>query len=133
MAGEAGAVVVSGAEPITVSAEEDDNEEELITETTAGSVAKESADATSEIDELVEAAEVDDELEEEVEDEESPAFLLARFLGSFFSLSVGSLFSFLERLLLPPVEVNALSFDLVIALVASISSNNFINVTEKGA
>ena len=68
-----------------------------------------------------------------MEDEESPAFLLARFLGSFFSLFVGSLFSFLERLLLPPVEVNALSFDLVIALVASISSNNFINVTEKGA
>ena len=133
MAGEAGAVVEGGAEPITVPAEEDDNEEELMMETAAGSVAYGSAEATSEIDELVEAAEVDDELEEEVEDEESPAFLLARFLGSFFSLSVGSLFSFLERLLLLSVEVNALSFDLVIALVASISSNNFISVTEKGA
>ena len=125
--------MVGGAEPLTVSAEEDDNEEELMMETAAGSVAYGSAEATSDIDELVEAAEVDDELEEDVEDEESPPFLLARFLGSFFSLSVGSLFSFLERLLLPPVEVNALSFDLVIALVASISSNNFINVTEKGA
>ena len=133
MAGEAGAVVEGGAEPITVPAEEDDNEEELMMETAAGSVAYGSAEATSEIDELVEAAEVDDELEEEVEDEESPAFLLARFLGSFFSLSVGSLFSFLERLLLLSVEVNALSFDLVIALVASISSNNFISVTEEGA
>ena len=88
MAGEAGAVVVGGAD-ITVPAEEDDSDEELIMETAAGSVAYGSAEATSEIDELVEAAEVDDELEEEVEDEESPAFLLARFLGSFFSLSVG--------------------------------------------
>ena len=38
MAGEAGAVVVGGAD-ITVSAEEDDNDEELIMETAAGSVA----------------------------------------------------------------------------------------------
>ena len=67
-----------------------------------------------------------------MEDEESPAFLLARFLGSFFSLSMGSLILLLERLLLSPEEVNALSFDLVIALVASISSNNLINVTERG-
>ena len=35
MAGEAGAVVVSAAGPITVPAEEDDNEDELIMETTA--------------------------------------------------------------------------------------------------
>ena len=133
MAGEAGAVVVGGAEPITVPAEEDDNEEELITETTAGSVAKESADATSEIDELVEAEEVDDELEEEVEDDESPAFLLALFLDSFFSLSMGSLFSLLDRLLFSPEEVNALSSDFIIALEASISSNNLNNVTEKRA
>ena len=133
MAGKAGAVVVGGAEPITVSAEEDDNEEELMMETAAGSVAYGSAEATSEIDELVEAAEVDDELEEEVEDEESPAFLLARFLDSFFSLSMGSLFSLLERLLFSPEEVNALSSDFIIALEASISSNNFNNVTEKRA
>ena len=133
MAGEAGAVVVSGAEPITVSAEEDDNEEELITETAAGSVAQESAEATSEIDELVEAEEVDDELEEEVEDDESPAFLLALFFDSFFSISMGSLFSLLDRLLLTPEEFNALSSDFIIALEASISSNNFNNVTEKRA
>ena len=68
-----------------------------------------------------------------MEDEESPAFLLARFLGSFFSLSMGSLFLLLERLLLSPEEVNALSSDLVIALEASISSSNFNNVTGKGA
>ena len=133
MAGEAGAVVVGGAEPITVPAEEDDNEEELITETAAGSVAKESADATSEIDELVEAVEVVDDPEEEVEDDESLAFLLALFFDSFFSLSMGSLFSLLDRLLLSPEEVNALSSDFVIALEASISSNNFNNVTEKRA
>ena len=82
MAGEAVAVVVGGAEPITVPAEEDDNEEELMMETAAGSVAYGSAEATSEIDELVEAAELDDELEEEVEDEESPA-------GQFFLIVCG--------------------------------------------
>ena len=67
-----------------------------------------------------------------MEDEESPAFLLARFLDSFFSLSMGSLFSLLERLLFSPEEVNALSSDFVIALEASISSSNFNNVTERG-
>ena len=38
MAGEAGAVVVGGAD-ITVPAEDDDSDEELIMETAAGSVA----------------------------------------------------------------------------------------------
>ena len=131
MAGEAGAVVVSGAEPITVPAEEDDKEDELITETTAGSVAKESADATSEIDELVEAVEVVDDPDEEVEDDETLAFLFALFFDSFFSLSMGSVISFLDRLLFSPEEVNALLSVFIAALEASISSNNFNKVTEK--
>ena len=67
-----------------------------------------------------------------MEDDDSPAFLLARFLDGFFSLSMGSLFSHLERLLFSPEEVNALSSDFVIVLEASISSSNFNNVTEKG-
>ena len=133
MAGEAGAVVEGGAEPITVPAEEDDNEEELMMETAAGSVAYGSAEATSEIDELVEAEEVVDDPEEEVEDDELLAFLLALFFDSFFSLSMGSLFSLLDRLLLSPEEVDALSSVFIIALEASISSNNFNNVTEKRA
>ena len=131
MVGEAGAVVVSATGPITVPAEEDDNEDELIVETTAGSVAKESADATNEIDELVDAAEVVNDPDEEVEDDESLAFLLALFFDSFFSLSMGSVISFLDRLLLSPEEVNALSSVFIVALEASISSNNFNNVTEK--
>ena len=66
-----------------------------------------------------------------MEDDESSAFLLARFLDCFFSLSMGSLFALLERLLFSPEEVNALSSDFVAALEASISSSNFINVTER--
>ena len=131
MAGGAGAVVVSAAGPIMVPAEEDDNEEELIVETTAGSVAKESADATSEIDELVDAVGVVDDPDEEVEDDESLAFLLVFLFDCFFSLSVGSVISLLDRLLFSREEVNALSFVFIAALEFSISSNNCTKVTEK--
>ena len=85
----------------------------------------------SEIDELVEAAEVVDDPDEEVEDDESLAFLLGLFFDSFFSLSMGSVISFLDRLFLSPEEVNALSSVFIAALEASISSNNFNKVTEK--
>ena len=68
-----------------------------------------------------------------MEDDELLAFLLALFFDSFFSLSMGSLFSLLDRLLLSPEEVDALSSVFIIALEASISSNNFNNVTEKRA
>ena len=68
-----------------------------------------------------------------MEDDESPAFLLALFFESFFSLSMGSLISFLDRLLLSPEEVDVLSSVFITALEASISSNNFNNVTEKRA
>ena len=133
MAGAAGAVVVTVAGTITVPAEEEDSEEELMVETTAASVANESADAESDVDELVDVLEVVEDAEEEVEDDESLVFLLALFFDSFFSLSMGSLISFLERLLLSPEEVDVLSSVFIIALEASISSNNFNNVTEKRA
>ena len=133
MAGAAGAVVVTVAGTIKVPAEEEDSEEELMVDTTAASVANESADAESDVDELVDVLEVVEDAEEEVEDDESLVFLLALFFDSFFSLSMGSLISFLERLLLSPEEVDVLSSVFIIALEASISSNNFNNVTEKRA
>ena len=131
MAGAAGAVVVTVAGTITVPAEEEDSEEELMVGTTAASVANESADAESDVDELVNVLEVVEDAEEEVEDDESLAFLLVLFFVCFFSLSMGFVISLHDRLLFSPEEVNASSFAFVAALEASISSINCNNVTEK--
>ena len=131
MAGAAGAVVVTVAGTIKVPAEEEESEEELMVDTTAASVANESADAENNVDELVDVLEVVDDVEEEVEDDESLTFLLVLFFVCFFSLSMEFAVSLHVRLLFPPEEVVASSFAVVASLEASISLINCNNVTEK--
>ena len=130
--GGAGAVVVVAVGTIMVPTEEEESEDELMVDTTAASVANESADAEHDVDELVDVFEVVDEVEEEVEDEESPVFLLALFFVCFFSLSMEFEVSLHDcLLLLPPEEVVASSFAFVASLEDSISLINCNNVTEK--
>ena len=90
------------------------------------------ADAVSDVDELVDVAEVVDDAEDEVEDEEALDFLFVLFFACFLSLSVDVAVSLHSRFLLfPPEEVAALSSDDIDALDASISLISCKIVTAK--